>query len=415
MVELITVLIYLSIYVGVVATTFYILSFLAYKKKERKFFSEKELPSVSVIIPAYNEQNSIARTIKSIIKTDYPKERFEVILIDDGSKDRTLQRAKKFQSKRVRVFHKENGGKGSALNFGIKKAKGDIIFTMDADTFVEPENVKKMVQYFIDPKVMAVTPAILVHKPKGIWQRIQYMEYYLGIFLRKAFATMGSVYVTPGAFSAYRKKFFDKYGGYDEKNITEDLEIALRIQYHGYLIENSEEAPAYTLVPNKFKPLLIQRRRWYVGQIKNMWSYRKLINRKYGDLGVFIIPIGVVSIFFAVFIFIYSFFKTLFNAINEFVFLANSGFDISLSFIDINFFVLERWFFLLATNSIFLFVIFFMVLSGFYLLWTRKRVRKSYGLVINLYLFFLFFAALFSFWWIVSIFYTIFTKNIKWR
>ena len=132
--------------------------------------------------------------------------------------------------------------------------------------------MKNMVHYFNNPRVMAVTPTMLVHKPKTILQRVQNMEYLLGIFLRKAFATLNAVYITPGAFSAYRKEFFDKYGGYDEINVTEDIEMSLRIKYQGYFIDNSPNAPAYTIAPKNFSHLLKQRRRWYVGLLKNYWG-----------------------------------------------------------------------------------------------------------------------------------------------
>ncbi|HJX50612.1 MAG TPA: glycosyltransferase family 2 protein [Candidatus Nanoarchaeia archaeon] len=263
--EFIKIIIYLSIYIGLVSTTFYILSFIADLKKSKLFYRDDELPRVSVLIPAYNEEETIENTIKSILNSDYPD--FEVIVVDDGSKDKTLEMAKKIKDSRLHIFHKKNGGKGTALNLGISKAKGEIIFTMDADTFVHPQSMKRMVRYFKNERVMSVTPAMIIHNPKTILQRIQHIEYLMGLFLRKAFASLESIYIAPGAFSAYRKIFFDKYGGYDVGNITEDLEMALRIQSKGYITENCPTAPAYTVAPSKFKELMIQRRRWYYGLI----------------------------------------------------------------------------------------------------------------------------------------------------
>ena len=176
--EFLTIIIYLSIYIGLIATTFYILSFIADKKKKKLLYEDHELPKVSVIIPAYNEENTISRTLKSILESNYPN--FEVIFVDDGSKDNTLKIAKKFKSNKVRIFHKENGGKGSALNLGIERAKGEIIFTMDADTTVNSESMKNMVRLFKDKKVMSVTPAMIIDKPRNILQRIQYVEYLIG-------------------------------------------------------------------------------------------------------------------------------------------------------------------------------------------------------------------------------------------
>ena len=412
--EFVEIIIYLSIYIGLIATTFYILSYMSDRKKEKLLFKDSELPFVSVIIPAYNEEKSISRTIDSILKSDYPIHKFEILVVDDGSKDNTLRIAKKFENEMLKVFHKKNGGKASALNYGIKKSNGKIIFSMDADTFVEPETMKKMVRYFKNENVMSVTPAMLIHKPKSILQRIQHAEYMLGLFLRKAFASLNSIYITPGAFSAYRKSFFDKYGGYDEGNITEDLEMSLRIQYKGYAIENCAEAPVYTIAPNKFKPLLIQRRRWYYGLIKNLLKYKSVLSKKYGDLGIFVLPISLISIFFAVFTTTYLFIKIILNVQKEVLFYSLSNYDFS-GLLDLNWYVIERALFLFFTSPVILSILFFMVIVGFYASYASKKVGKLSELLINLPLFFLFFAVLFGFWWIISLIYLIFAKTIKWR
>ncbi len=412
MVEFITIVIYLSIYVGLVSTTFYILSFLAYKKKKRLLYTDDELPLVSVIIPAYNEEKSIAKTIKSISKSDYPF--FEVIVVDDGSKDNTLKIARKFKSEKVSIFHKENGGKGTALNLGIKKAKGKIIFTMDADTTVDPQSMKKMVRFFKDKEVMSVNPAMVINKPKNILQRIQYIEYVMGLFLRKAFASLRAIYVSPGAFSAYRKSFFDKYGGYDEGNITEDLEMALRIQYHGYHTENCPEAPAYTTAPRTFKALTIQRRRWYFGLTKNLWNYRKIISLRYGDLGAFVIPTAIISIFFAVFVTAYLFLKTIFSVRDNLLFLQSINFDF-VNALDFNSYVIERFLFLFFTKPVVIFILLFIFILGFYIYYASRKIGRLSGVLVNLLFFFLFFAVLFGFWWIVSLFYVLSSRQIRWR
>lgn len=412
--QIIDYVIYASIYLGLVATTFYILSYFSSNKKEKLLYKDNELPSVSIIIPVYNEEKSIAGTIKSILASDYPKDKFEIIVINDGSRDKTLEIAKKFECKNLRVFSKKNGGKGSALNVGIKKAKGDIIFSMDADTFIENYSVKKMVRYFKNEKVMCVSPSMIIYKPKGILQRIQSIEYLLGLFLRKSFASLNAIHVTPGAFSAYRKTFFDKYGGYEEKNITEDLELALRIQSKGYIVENCPEAPAYTIAPNKFIHLLKQRRRWYYGLMKNLWTYRRIITPKYGDMGMFVIPIAIISIIFAIVVTAYLFFQAILNARAELIYLGNINFNFKGVF-HIDSYLIERIVFLFITNPIVIFLSLFIIVSFFYLLYASKKTGKPAGLLINVPLFFMFFAVLFGFWWIVSIIYLLFSKGISWK
>jgi cellulose synthase/poly-beta-1,6-N-acetylglucosamine synthase-like glycosyltransferase len=407
-------IIYVSIYVGLIATTFYALSYMSGKNKEKQLFKDSELPSVSVLIPAFNEEKSIKRTIESILASDYPKNKLEVIVIDDGSKDKTLEIAKKFQSKTVKVFTKENGGKGTALNFGIEKSKGEIIFSMDADTFVESNCVKEMCRYFKNPKVMSVTPSMLIHKPKGILQRIQQSEYLFGLFLRKSFSSINAVHITPGAFSAYRKTFFDKHGGYDNDNITEDLEMSMRIQYNGYIIENSPTSPVYTIAPNKFKTLMIQRRRWYVGLMRNMWKYKGILSPKYGDLGLFVIPIAWISIFLSVFTVNYMAIKTLLNIKKELLFMQSVNFNFINGF-ELNWFIFERFLYNFFTNEIIIFLLFFMVILWIYLKFATKNVGKPEGLFASIPLYFIFFSILFGFWWTVSILYVVFNRKVTWR
>jgi len=413
--EIITFIIYASIYIGLVATTFYILTYTASRKKEL-LFSDDELPMVSILIPAYNEEKSIKRTINSILKSDYPKSKFEVIVINNNSQDRTLEVAKNLSksNRQLRVFTEMKQGKGCALNLGISKAKGEIIFTMDADTSVHPQTMKKMTRYFKEPEIYSVTPGMVIDKPKNLLQRIQYTEYLLGLFLRKTFSLLNAIYITPGAFSAYRAEFFKKYGGYDENNITEDLEISLRIQFNGHKIANVPDAPAYTIAPNKFSHLLNQRKRWYIGLIKNTWRYRRLISLKYGDMGIFVMPIAWISILFAVVITGYLFIDTLINVKDELLFLQNINYDFS-NFLSLNYFFFERLFFRLATNTMLIFILMFITVLGIYLYYARKKVGRLHTPFFNLILFFIFFAVLFGFWWVVSIVYVLFNREIKWK
>ena len=412
MVEVITIVIYLSVYMGLISTSFYIMSFLAGEKKKKPMYTDDELPKVTVIIPVYNEEDTIAKTIRSVVKSNYPD--FEVIVVDDGSTDNTFEIAKKLESEKVRVFHKENGGKGTALNLGIKRARGKIIFTMDADTTVDKESMKKMVRFFKDDSVMCVTPAMVINNPRTIFQRIQYTEYALGLFLRKAFSALKSIYIAPGAFSAYRKAFFDKYGGYDEHNITEDLEMGLRIQYKGFHAENCPEAPAYTNAPATFKELTMQRRRWYFGQVRNLWKYRKIISRKYGDLGAFVIPTSILATLFSVTITIFLFFKVLFKVKENILFLQSVNFDFPNAF-NLNLYILERFLFLWLTKPVVLFTLCFMIILGFYTYYASKKIGKPPLMILNWMLFFLLFAVMYGFWWVFSLFYSLTRREIKWK
>jgi cellulose synthase/poly-beta-1,6-N-acetylglucosamine synthase-like glycosyltransferase len=410
---------YILSYIGLFTASFYIISNLSHKKKN--LVEESEDKTVSIIIPAYNEEKSIERTIESALNIDYPKEKLELIVIDDGSKDNTYKLAKKFTEIstkfKIRVYTKENGGKGSALNFGIKKSKNELIFSMDADTFVDSKAVRIMVSHFYSDDVMAVTPSMGVYKPKGILQRVQQIEYYLGVFLRKSFAITNSIHVTPGAFSAYRKKFFEKYGGYDEDNITEDLEIALRIQSHDLLLENSPKAVVYTIAPRKFKDLLFQRRRWYTGLIRNLWKYRCLFGPKKGVMGTIVLPLAVITIFSTIIMTTYILTRTMLELKKE-ILMLNS---INFKFLDIFEFssyysklLIERLFFDLLSYPIFILLVLFISLFIFYMLFAKKQMLYKEGIKFSLFLFLIFYSFLFTFWWIISFSYTIFCKKVEW-
>ncbi len=407
---------YILAYIGLIATTFYIVNiFMYYKKIVPPKNSEKE--KTTIIIPAYNEEKSIARTIESALSLDYKKENLEIIIVDDGSRDKTYEIAKRFESEKspiVKVFTRENGGKGSALNFGIEKANGEIIVTMDADTFVQPDVLKKINGYFYNKEVMCVCPSMRIHEPKSILQRIQQIEYYLGVFLRKSFASMNAIHITPGAFSAYRKSFFEQHGGFEVGNLTEDMELALRIQNKKKVIENVPDAIVHTIAPAKFRELLFQRRRWYAGLIKNLWNYRPLFGPKKGPLGAIVLPMAIITIMASITLTPYLVLKTLSKVRAELLDMNSINFQFNGLF-EINKFTLERIFILLFSSKIFLLTILFISLLWCYMMFAKKNMKYSEGVKINFFLFAFFYSILFSFWWIVSLIYVAFNKKVAWR
>lgn len=408
-------LVYTMAYLGLFAAIFYLLSLSKhYKKEQPKEATDK---TVSIIIPAYNEEKSIARTIESALSLDYPQDKYEIIVVNDGSKDRTYEIAKKYASEnnpRVKVLTKTNGGKSSALNLGIDNSKSEIIVTMDADTFAQKDSLKKMVGYFYEKNIMAVTPSVGVYKPKTIWQRVQHIEYYLGVFLSKSFSSINAIHVTPGAFSSYRREFFLKYGGYDKKSITEDFEIALRIQSKDYRIENAANAVVYTLVPKTFKELAVQRRRWYSGTIKNLWEYRRLFGVKKGVLGFFILPLKVIGIFSTVILTFYLTYQTLDKVRETLLSLSAVNFNFQGIF-EINQFVLSHFITTLLSNPLFLMGIIFTSTFFFYLKFSKNQMRFQESLKLSVILFLVFYSFLFTFWWIVSIISILLNRKVSWR
>ena len=410
-----TTFVYIITFIGLFAISFYVINLFLYKKPKDE---EGEKPSkVSIIIPAYNEEKTIVNTIKSALSIDYPKILFEVIVVDDGSKDKTYELAKKFASSlspKVRVFTKSNGGKGSALNLGIKHAAGEVIISMDADTFVTPDAVSKMMSYFYSKDVMSVTPSMGVQEPRTIWQMVQQIEYYVGTFLRKSFATINAIHVTPGAFSAYRKEFFEKYGGYDEGNLTEDLEIALRMQSKGFIIENAPEATVYTRAPARFMPLLVQRRRWYAGLVKNLWAYRRLFGFKRGPLGYLTLPLAIISIFTSMFLTTYAIVKTIDNLHHELGSLSMINFKFHNTF-ELNSFIIQRFFLNIFSQPVFVITFLFLVIIGCYLIFARKKMKFGESLKLSYLIFMVFYSILFTTWWVISLSYVLFNRKVAWR
>lgn len=400
-------LIYVSAFVGLFMSLTYLLTVFENRTnlgspKPKKHYS------VSIIIPAFNEEGRIKKTIQSLLNLDYPKHLYEVLVIDDGSIDTTWKEIQRFKSHCVRIFSKTNGGKASALNYGIKRAKGDIIVTLDADSFVDKNALKNMVGYFDNPKCMAVTPAMKIWKPKSLLQRIQFVEYLMGIFVKKAASYLNCIHVTPGPFSAYRKSFFEKHGYYDEGNLTEDMEVALRIQSKNFVIENAPNAYSYTIGPSRFKALYSQRTRWYLGFINNVWRYRQLFGRQYGTLGMFYLPAAFISVFLTIALVFYMF-KLFFHNVYQSI---TNLWYINFDFMKILNFRFD-WFYwtpntIAAISFLTLAVGSIVFLLGRRISNDKEPFLASYVLSLFLY------APLYTLWWLSSIAYKVTGKDIKW-
>lgn len=269
-----------------------------HKKREVK---DGDWPMVSVIIPAYNEEDCIAATMESCLAVDYPHDRLQLIVINDGSKDKTEEEALKViarhEGRDILYIHKHNGGKGSAVNLGIKKAKGEFIATMDSDSFVEPNALKIMVPYFTDDNIASVVPSMTVREPKNLLQKVQWYEYVVNMFYKDLMGRLDCLHVIPGPFPLYRKSVIEKIGGFDENwNLTEDLELTLRLQSHNYKIIQLLEPRVSTITPSTWKAFYAQRNRWFKGALLNALKYKGMVfNRKYGDFGYVQLPTIIIS------------------------------------------------------------------------------------------------------------------------
>ncbi|HUX80932.1 MAG TPA: glycosyltransferase [Candidatus Paceibacterota bacterium] len=320
-------------------------------------------PTVAVIVPCWNEESTIAATCASLLALDYPADKLEIILVDDGSTDGTPQAMEPFGvHPQVRILRKENGGKHTALNEGIAMTSAEFIGCLDADSFVEPDALREIVPCFDKSNVAAVTAAMSIHQPKSIIQHMQNAEYTFGITLRHTLASINGLYVTPGPFSFYRHSTITELGGFRHGHQTEDMEMALRLQQAGYEIENAPRARVYTKSPYTAGKLIKQRTRWTTGFIRNvLGEYRSLIgNRKHGVLGMLILPTSVLAIGSSILVFSIVIFQITSAAVNAlqvragipfvYAYLPHSSFD--WFYIPTSFFVLLGGMTLLVSASL---------------------------------------------------------------
>lgn len=278
-----------------------LVSFLE-EKPDEEFspLEDDDFLTTSIIVPCFNEESTVEKTVDSLLELDFPKEKFAIVVVDDGSTDSTWSIVQKYKENRqVRLLQKENeGSKFAALNYALDRIDTDLVGVLDADSWVDSRALYEYMYFFRDQEVKAVIPTMVIGRPDSILRKAQRAEYEIGLFVRKAFAYLEAIYIAPGPFSMFRRSVFSELGYYKEAHHTEDAEIALRMQQHHYKIAYSEKSIVYTVGPNKVRALIKQRVRWVYGFIKNAIDYRHLFFKKeYRDLGMVILPIGLLSVF----------------------------------------------------------------------------------------------------------------------
>ena len=251
-------------------------------------------PKVAILIPAYNEEKVIERTIQGALDSDYPNLR--VIVIDDGSKDRTLEIARaafrrEEAAGKVIILTKPNGGKAEALNFGLEHIDDAELFVgIDADTIIAPDAIARMVPHFLNPKVAAVAGNAKVGNRVNLWTRWQALEYITSQnFERRALNTMGAVSVVPGAIGAWRVKPVREAGGYHVDTVAEDADLTMALLKNGHRVEYEDLALAFTEAPTNANGLMRQRFRWSFGILQAVWKHSDVFARK-GVLGWIALP-----------------------------------------------------------------------------------------------------------------------------
>ncbi|RJQ35701.1 glycosyltransferase family 2 protein [Candidatus Parcubacteria bacterium] len=290
---------YILLFISLYFEVFLLVTFLQRRFQTRALPQQLTVfPKVAIVVPCYNEEKGIEATMRSLIALDYPREKLEIIVVDDGSKDATLAIAQQFAHEaHVRIFHKENGGKHTAMNYALARTDAELIGCLDADSEVDSQALRAIAPVFNDMRIAAITPGIHVRTPQNLLQHMQHVEYRLSIFNRFVHAALGSTYVTPGPFSIFRTRVVRELGGWRHGHSTEDMEMAMRVQVAGHLIANVPGAIVYTGTPRKLRSLFRQRVRWTYGHLRNAMDYRHMFgNRTYGNLSIIVLPLSLLSI-----------------------------------------------------------------------------------------------------------------------
>lgn len=369
---------------------------------------DNKWPSVSIIVPVWNEETTVLKTIFSLLKLNYPKDKLSIFIVDDGSIDNTWKVIQRFaKNKQIKLLRKENGGKHTALNYALEFIDSELVGCLDADSFVHPEALKRIAIKFEDIEMMAVTPSVKIFEPKGLLGSIQKAEYIFGIFLRKVFSYLNALYVTPGPFSIFRRSVFQKIGNYKHAYLTEDMEIAMRMQKNRMKIGNVSNAFIYTVAPTSLGPLIKQRLRWVYGFIKNAIDYRDMFFRpQYGNLGMVVLPAAGFSLFST----LYFFGATIINWISVLILKIKEISTVGFSFQGFNF-----DFFYVNTDVI-VFVSFIAILGTVLIIMTSRGLAEEKNKIgFDSVLFLLFYAALAPLWMTRAVFNVVFAQKTKWR
>jgi cellulose synthase/poly-beta-1,6-N-acetylglucosamine synthase-like glycosyltransferase len=277
------------IFVGVLAC---IQKYREVQENKKQIVSNLGTPAISIIVPAYNEEKNAVESVRSLLNQDYPN--FEILFIDDGSKDNTYHVVKEAfkDSLRVKVFTKPNGGKASALNFGIAQSKNDFVVGIDADTQLVPEALTELQKGFSNDNVGAVAGNVQVGNQVNTLTRWQAVEYTTAQnFDRMAFDVLNCITVVPGAIGGFRRTAIQEAGGFTTDTLAEDCDLTMRILRKGWRVKQNNAAMAITEAPETFAEFKKQRFRWSFGVMQAFWkNIDALFQWRYKWLGMIALP-----------------------------------------------------------------------------------------------------------------------------
>jgi len=280
----------------------YILVYFQNRKQIYEVVKPNKIYSLSIVVPCYNEAGTIGKNIEAILASNYGGLK-KLIVVDDCSTDNSFEIIKGYAKKDKRVMAvqtpKNTGRAAGAKNFGAKFVKTELIGFSDADSYPEKDAISKMIGFFNDKKMGAVTSRVLVSNKKNKLAKIQAIEYKIIAFTRKLLGFLESIYVTNGPLSIYRKSAFDDVGGFDINNLTEDIEITWHFVSKGWKVEMAIPSVAFTNVPTNIKSWFKQRVRWNIGGLQTISKYKSKFFQC-GMLGLFIMPFFIMSWFLGI-------------------------------------------------------------------------------------------------------------------
>lgn len=282
-----------------------VLALIRHRRRRRTTWgdpSQWPLIPVTVLLAAFNEEAVIERTIRSVLRSDYPI--LEVLVVDDGSTDRTagIVRELAEQDSRVRLLTQTNAGKSAALNTGIARLRGEIVVTIDADTLVTPTTVTNLVRRFVhdtEGDLGAVAGVVRVgNRSTNLLTRWQALEYVAQIGIERAAQSLvNGIAIVPGACAAWRRTALLASGGFPAETLAEDADLAMTMHENDWRVEQDDEAYAFTEAPQTLDDLLKQRVRWTFGIMQATWKHRRLLfNTKHLGIGFYVLPNYVVSL-----------------------------------------------------------------------------------------------------------------------
>ncbi|MEM3088939.1 MAG: glycosyltransferase [Candidatus Bathyarchaeia archaeon] len=268
------------------------LAILSSFRKRARLYSDSDFPSVSLIVVAYNEEKVIERKMQNMMDLDYPEDLKEIIVVDDGSTDKTAEIVARYLGPRIKLVRRTaRGGKPQGIKVGLEQASGEIILVTDANSFFEKNAVKTLVRNFSDSKVMGVggkfEPYVKGDEGVGL---IDKLYWRFENFLKERESVMDSIIGMNGNIAAIRRNVLEKISLKDD-SIVEDFELTVCIRKMGFRVVFEPEAYSWKLAPKGVKEGIIQKRRRSVGTIQTLiWHKDMLFNPKYGLYGALILP-----------------------------------------------------------------------------------------------------------------------------